>query len=84
MDSTGEARFSKGILDACDTAQLIEPDKETNTITLSPTKVRGGSDEVFTTVPIDWDCLTIHPEEVNIEELQSSTDEGKGYETEIF
>lgn len=81
MDNTGEARFSKGILDACDTAQLIEPDKETNTVTLSPTKVRGGSDEVYTTVRIDWDCLKIHPQEVNIEELQSNSSEE---EVEIF
>jgi len=81
MDDSGEARFSKGILDACDTAQLIEPDEETSTITLMPTKVRGGSDKVITTVPIDWNCLTISPEEVDIAEMQQPSGE---MEEELF
>jgi len=70
IDSTGEARLSKGILDACDTAQLLEPDKETSTITFVPSKVRSSSDEVISTVAIEWDCLKIHPKEVNIEDLR--------------
>ena len=70
IDSTGEARLSKGILDACDTAQLLEPDKETSTITFHPSKVRSSTDEVTSTVAIDWDCLKIHPKEVNIDDLK--------------
>lgn len=70
IDSTGEARLSKGILDACDTAQLLEPDKETSTITFIPSKVRSSSDEVTSTVAIAWNCLKIHPKEVNIDDLR--------------
>lgn len=70
IDSTGEARLSKGILDACDIAQLLEPDKETSTITFIPSKVRSSSDEVISTVSINWNCLKIHPKEVNIEDLR--------------
>lgn len=70
IDEDGRARFSKGILDACDTAQLIRPDKETSTITLEPTKVRSGADSIHSSVAIDWDCLTIHPQEVDLDKLK--------------
>ena len=69
MDDDGGTRFSKGILDACDTAQLIiAHDKDKKAITLSTTKARGGNDEIDCTVGMDWDTLTIDPTEIQMPE----------------
>lgn len=67
MDAKGEARFSKGILDACDTAQLLRPDKEKGALVIESTKVRGGDDSINSVVSLDWDCsLRLDPTEVDI------------------
>lgn len=66
IDASGEARFARGILDACDTAQILDPDKENGLLTLRTTKARGGDDRIVTTVGMDWDkSLRINPVEVD-------------------
>lgn len=63
IDSTGEARFGKGILDAADVAIVLDvPDKESNTIGFSTTKMRGGPEMAFNS-GIDWDTLRMNPAE---------------------
>ena len=64
IDKTGEARFSKGILDAADIALVMEAhDKETKAISFETTKIRGGRESSFT-CPIDWDTLRISPQSI--------------------
>jgi replicative DNA helicase len=64
IDDTGEARFAKGILDACDIALLMEAhDKDTQSISFETTKIRGGGDMHFT-CPMDWDSLRISPQSI--------------------
>jgi replicative DNA helicase len=59
IDSTGEARFAKGILDAADVALVLEANKkEDNAISYDTTKIRGGPPMFFTS-PINWDTLKI-------------------------
>jgi replicative DNA helicase len=61
IDSTGEARFAKGILDAADIALLMNAHpKETQSIGFKTTKIRGGR-EMDVTSGIDWDTLRIDP-----------------------
>lgn len=61
IDANGEARFSKGILDAADIALVLEAhDKETNAISMDTTKIRGGREMSFTS-GINWDTLRIDP-----------------------
>lgn len=61
IDSTGEARFAKGILDAADIAMVIEPnEKSSGAISMATTKIRGGPDMKFTS-GINWDSLRISP-----------------------
>lgn len=64
IDDAGEARFAKGILDACDIALLMEAhDKDTQSISFETTKIRGGGDMHFT-CPMDWDSLRISPQSI--------------------
>ena len=64
IDASGEARFSKGILDAADIALVMEAhDKEKQAITFETTKIRGGKEMQFT-CPIDWDTLLISPQTI--------------------
>jgi replicative DNA helicase len=64
IDANGEARFSKGILDAADIALVMEAhDKEKQAITFETTKIRGGKEMQFT-CPIDWDTLRISPQTI--------------------
>lgn len=65
IDSSGEARFAKGILDAADIALVLEAhDKESQALTFETTKIRGGKDMQFTS-PIDWDTLRISPQSID-------------------
>lgn len=76
IDDSGVARFSKGILDACDTAQLIMAhDKDKEAITFSTAKVRSGNDELDCTVGMDWNTLTINPAEVVIPEDMATNED---------
>ncbi len=58
IDATGEARFSKGILDSADVALVMEANEDS--MTFDTTKIRGGGDMKFTS-PIDWKTLRISP-----------------------
>jgi|TARA_B110000285_G_scaffold206727_1_gene245532 replicative DNA helicase len=60
-DSTGEARFAKGILDAADAAFTLETwSPEDEAITFNCTKMRSAKMEGFTSV-MDWETLKIGP-----------------------
>ena len=76
IDSTGEARFAKGILDAADIALVMEAhDKDKAAMSFSTTKIRGGS-ELSCTSPINWDTLRISPISIDApapEESKSKT-----------
>ena len=61
-DSTGEARFAKGILDAADAAFTMETwSPEDECITFNCTKMRSAKMEGFTSV-MDWETLKIGPQ----------------------
>ncbi len=69
IDSTGEARFAKGILDPADIALVMKVhDKSTGAMGMSTTKIRGGGEQVFTS-GINWETLRVSP--VPIEEPKS-------------
>jgi len=62
IDATGEARFSKSILDACDVAFTLDAHtKEDNIITFNCSKMRNDAEVDFTSV-MNWDSLRIGPE----------------------
>ena len=66
IDSSGEARFAKGILDAADIALVMDVhDKEKGAITFKTTKIRSGPEMQFTS-GINWDTLRIHPHDVEM------------------
>ena len=74
IDSSGQARFSKGILDACDVALNLSADKH---IELSVVKARSFNDSYSFVQPIEWstlkiDPVTIIPEEPEEEESTPS------------
>ncbi len=61
IDATGEARFAKGILDAADIALIMKVHpKEAKCMGMETTKIRGGSDQVFTS-GMNWDTLRMNP-----------------------
>jgi len=63
IDASGEARFSKGILDAPDAAFTLTAHKgDTPGMTFTTTKMRGASDEEEFTSKMNWSCLRIGPE----------------------
>lgn len=62
IDSTGEARFAKGILDAADAAFTIDSwSKEDACMTFNCVKMRS-ADMISFTSTMDWDTLRIGPE----------------------
>lgn len=61
IDSGGEARFAKGILDAADIALIMEVhDKEEKAISMRTTKIRSDSEQTFTS-GMNWSTLRISP-----------------------
>lgn len=76
MDENGNARFSRGILDAADVAQLIEvQDKETGVVVFRNTKARDTEDKGSYAVTIDWKSLRVDPREVNLDEVLKEKEE---------
>jgi replicative DNA helicase len=74
-DATGEARMSKGILDAPDAAFALETYKhEDNVISFNCVKMRNGEEQSFTSV-IDWATLRIGPESARIPGGEEAGDE---------
>lgn len=64
IDSTEEARFAKGILDAADRAFTFMPkkveDPDYDVISIHTAKIRNGKNINFD-IGIDWDCVRIDP-----------------------
>ena len=75
MDDDGVARFSKGILDAADLAQLLKVDG--TSILLETTKARGTSDTGKHRVGISWTTLRIDPRPVVLEDMECDEEEDK-------
>ena len=73
-DASGEARFAKGILDACDAAYTLETwDHEDACMTFNCVKMRRGGMDSFTST-VDWDTLKIGPEsDLTPKEKEDST-----------
>jgi KaiC/GvpD/RAD55 family RecA-like ATPase len=70
IDAEGKARFSQGILDAADVAQLIVvEDKETGIMMFDTVKARSADDTGKYRVGIDWKTLKIDPTPVASEEI---------------
>lgn len=62
IDNSGEARFSKGILDSADAAFTLDPhQKEDACISFNCTKMRAYPETDFTS-HMDWETLRIGPE----------------------
>lgn len=74
IDASGEARFSKGILDSADAAFIINPHKKDDAaISLTCTKMRGGVETDFCSY-IDWDTLKIGPETAVVHEKEEEAE----------
>jgi len=58
IDKDGQARFSKGILDACDVAMNLKAEEH---IALDIVKARSFNDDYTFVQPMDWECLRINP-----------------------
>lgn len=70
IDSSGEARFAKGLLDAADIAMILEAhNKDSQAISFQTTKIRGAKELGFTS-PIDWDTLRISPQSIDRPQAQ--------------
>jgi hypothetical protein len=74
VDDTGEARFSKSILDPVDMAFVVTSDHEKGTMLFASTKLRSLPASVFK-VPVDWRTLTIHPEDLPLSEEDTAEKE---------
>ena len=75
-DKSGEARFSKGLLDAADVAINLTNDKVNQCINFASTKVRGMKEFEFN-APCEWDSLKILPTDAIIHEDNEEETETK-------
>ena len=73
IDGNNEARFAKGILDAPDTAQVLEAEEDS--IKFTTTKMRGDTDKFIHAVKINWPTLRIDPREVTLDEIANEQEE---------
>ena len=62
MDASGEARFSKGILDSADISLILNAHPEA--ISFESTKMRGAAPVEFT-CPMKWDIVTVLPQSID-------------------
>jgi replicative DNA helicase len=74
-DKTGEARLSKGILDAADVATNLTAESEF--ITVTSTKTRNIAPFEFN-APIDWNTFAMSPQDAVIAESEEETKEKPG------
>jgi replicative DNA helicase len=82
IDATGEARFSKGILDAADAAFIMEThDHADGCITFKCTKMRGQEEKDFTS-EMDWNTLKIGPGSKEPPKEKEATKIGKKKKTD--
>lgn len=70
IDKTGEARFSKGILDSADISLILEAGEDC--ISFQSTKMRGAPQVQFT-CPVNWDTLSISPQSIDKPSKDSKT-----------
>lgn len=77
IDDSGATRFSKGILDACDMAILLDSKKYPGSILYECTKARNDSDTFKYRTEIDWECLRICPTEVETD-IPEEAEGGEG------
>ena len=83
VDSTLEARYAKGILDAFDRAFTFAPadpdDKENeNRLTLYTAKIRNGKNTTFS-VGMDWECVSIDNTLISTKNINSKLLPGSQY-----
>lgn len=72
IDAEGKARFSQGILDAADVAQLINVhNKADGHIEFETVKARSADDSGKSNVSINWETLLIDPRPVVIEQEEA-------------
>jgi replicative DNA helicase len=67
VDDTGEARFSKAILDPIDIAFVLTGNKAKKNIIMQSTKLRSLPDTVLK-IGMDWDTLATNPVDLEIED----------------
>ena len=73
IDATGEARYSKGILDAADRAFVLKPQEhETGIFSFETTKMRNGTPMNFSSM-ISWQSLKISPVDVPFTDREGGT-----------
>lgn len=66
IDATGEARFSKGILDSADRSFIFFPPEDgEGSIQVKTTKIRNGARMDFD-VGMDWECVRVNPDKTNL------------------
>lgn len=75
-DTSGEARFAKGILDAADISMILTNDKTNQCINFKSNKVRGYKDFEFN-APCIWDSLKILSNDAIIMEDKSVEEKSK-------
>ena len=76
VDQSGEARFSKGILDQADAAFTLDPhDKSDSCMSFDCVKMRNFTDDIAFTSSIDWDTLKIGPESAVVPETPDEVEE---------
>lgn len=83
IDASGEARFSKGILDKADGSFVLNGwTKKDKCLTFKATKMRGSNDEAEFTSEMDWDTLKIGPQTAlsPAERKEMETEETEGEE----
>jgi replicative DNA helicase len=77
IDATGEARYSKGILDAADRAFILKPQEhETGVFSFETTKMRNGTPMNFSST-ISWNSLKISPVDVPFTDKEIGTTKKK-------
>jgi hypothetical protein len=80
-DATGEARFSKGLLDSCDIAFSLEAYKDPdNCINFENVKTRD-EDEISFCSKVDWRSLRIGPDSAVNPKNKPDSDESSGEES---
>jgi replicative DNA helicase len=73
-DSSGEARFAKGLLDAADVATNLEANDKY--ITIKSTKTRNIAPFEFN-APVDWNTFAMSPQDAIIEENENNENSEK-------
>ena len=76
IDATGEARFSKGLLDSCDAAYTLNPyNKADNCMGFKCVKMRDADEIDFVSV-MDWESLKVGPTNATPPEKKKAAKEG--------